>query len=42
MSNLISARLEMVLVSLQDSCTVCAKRNIALKIILDTPNGTPR
>jgi hypothetical protein len=31
MSNLISVRLETVLVSLQDSCTVCAKCNIALK-----------
>jgi hypothetical protein len=31
-----------VLVSVQDRCTVCAERTIALEIILDTPDGTPR
>ena len=34
--------LEMVLVLMQDGCTVCAKRTIGLDIILDAPNGTPR
>jgi hypothetical protein len=31
-----------VLVSVQDRCMVCAKCTIALEIILDAPNGTPR
>jgi hypothetical protein len=31
-----------VLVSMQDRCTVCAKRTIGSEIILDAPNGTPR
>ena len=42
MSNLISIRLEMVLVSEQDRCTVCAKHTIGLEIVLDAPDGTPR
>jgi hypothetical protein len=29
-------------VSVQDRCTVCAKRTIGSEIILDTPDGTPR
>jgi hypothetical protein len=33
---------EMVLASVQDSYTVCAKRTITSEIILDTPDGTPR
>ena len=37
MSNLILVRLEMVLVSVQDSCMVCAKRTIGPEIILDAP-----
>ena len=37
-----SIRLEMVLVLVQDRCTVCVKRTIATDIILDTPDGTPR
>ena len=41
MSNLISIHLEMVLLSVQDMCTVCAKRTIGSKILLDTRNGTP-
>jgi hypothetical protein len=32
MSNLVSVRLEMVLVSVQDRCTVCAKRTQAQKL----------
>ena len=33
---------ELVLVLVQDRCTVCAKRTIGSKIILDAPDGTPR
>ena len=42
MSNLISVHLEMVLVSMQDSCVVYAKRNIGSEIVSDAPDGTPR
>jgi hypothetical protein len=38
----ISVHLEIVLVSVQDRCTVCAKFAVALEIILDAPDGTPR
>jgi hypothetical protein len=34
--NLISDYLEIVLVSVQDRCTVCAERTMSSKIILDT------
>ena len=34
MSNHVSVRLEVVLVSVQDRCTVCAKRTIGLETIL--------
>ena len=37
-----SVRLEMVLVLMEDWCTVCAKRTIGTYIILDAPDGTPR
>ena len=37
-----SIRLEMVLVLVQDRCTVCAKRTIGSDIVLDAPDGTPR
>ena len=37
-----SVRLEMVLVLVQDRCTVCAKRTIGSEIVLDTPDGTSR
>ena len=41
-----SVRLEMVLVLLlvlvQDRCTVCSKRTIGSDIVKDTPDGTPR
>ena len=30
-------RLEMVFVSVQDRCTVCAKRTIGLDVVLNTP-----
>jgi hypothetical protein len=42
MWNLVSVRLEMVLVLVQDRCIVCAKRNIGSEIVLDAPDGTPR
>jgi hypothetical protein len=38
--------LEMVLIlmlaSMQDRCTVCAKRTIGLEIVLNALDGTPR
>jgi hypothetical protein len=34
--------LEIVLVSVQDRSIICAKRTIALEIILHAPDGTPR
>ena len=37
-----SVRLEMVLVLMEDWCTVCAKRTIGTDIVLDAPYGTPR
>ena len=37
-----SVHLEIVLVLVQDRCTVCAKRTIGSDIILDAPDGTPR
>jgi hypothetical protein len=37
MSNLISVRFDMVLVSVKDRCTVCAKCIIGSGIILDAP-----
>jgi hypothetical protein len=41
MSNLVLVRLEMVLASVQDRCTVCAKRTIWPEIVLDAPDATP-
>ena len=40
--NLVSVRLEIVLVSVQDRCVIFAKRTIGSEIILDAPDGTPR
>ena len=37
-----SVRLEMVLVLVQDWCTVCAKRTIGSENVLDAPDATPR
>ena len=37
-----SVRLEMVLVLVQDRCTVCAKRTIGSDTVLYAPDGTPR
>ena len=42
MSNHVLVRLEIVLVSVQDRCTVGAEHTIGLEIILDAPDGTPR
>ena len=40
MWNLVSDRLDLVLVSVQDWCMVCARRTIGSEIILDAPDGT--
>ena len=37
-----SVRLEMVLVLVQDRCTVCDERSIGSGTILDAPDGTRR
>jgi hypothetical protein len=40
--NLILVHLEIVLILMQDWCTVCAERTIGSEIILDAPDGSPR
>jgi hypothetical protein len=40
--NFVSVRLEIMLVSVQDRCTVCTKHTIGSEVILDTPDGIPR
>jgi hypothetical protein len=40
--NLVLVHLVTVLVSVQDRCTVCAKRTIGSEIVLNAPDGTPR
>jgi hypothetical protein len=40
--NLLSVRLETVLVLVQYRCTVSAERTIGLEIVLDAPDDTPR
>jgi len=42
MWNLVSIRLEIVLVLVQDRCMICAERTKGSEIILDAPDGTPR
>jgi hypothetical protein len=42
MWHLISIHLDIVSVSVQDRCMVCAKRTIGLEIVLDVPIGTAR
>jgi hypothetical protein len=37
-----SVRLEIVLLLMQDWCTVCVKRTVGLEIVLEAPDGTPR
>jgi hypothetical protein len=34
--------LEIVLLLIYDSCTVCIERTIGLEIVLEAPDGTPR
>jgi hypothetical protein len=36
-----SVCLEIVLILMEDRCTVCAKHTIGIEIVLDAPNGTP-
>jgi hypothetical protein len=38
---LVSVHLEIVLVSAQERCTVCAERTIGMEIILGATDGTP-
>jgi hypothetical protein len=42
MWNLISVRLETMLVSVQYRCIVCAEHTIGSEIVLDAPDDTPR
>jgi hypothetical protein len=42
MWNLVSVRLETMLVSVQYRCMVCVERTIGSEIILDAPGDTPR
>jgi hypothetical protein len=42
MWNLVSVHLEIVLVSVQYWCMVCAERTFDSEIVLDVPNDTPR
>jgi hypothetical protein len=42
MWNLVSVRLETVLVSVQDTCPVCVKRTLGSEIDLDALDDTPR
>jgi hypothetical protein len=42
MWNLVSVRLETMLVLVQYRCTVCAERSIGSEIVLDAPDDTPR
>jgi hypothetical protein len=39
---LMSFHLEIVLILMQDRCTVCTKCTMGSDIILDAPDGTPR
>jgi hypothetical protein len=39
---LVLVRLEIVLISVQDRCMVCAEHTIGLEIVLDAPDRTPR
>jgi hypothetical protein len=34
--------LEIVLLLMQDWCTVCVERNVGSKIVLEAPDGTTR
>jgi hypothetical protein len=39
---LVSVYLEIVSILMQDRCMVCAEHTIGSKIVLDTPDRTPR
>jgi hypothetical protein len=39
---LVSVRFEIVLILIEDRCTVYAEHTISLEIILDAPDRTPR
>jgi hypothetical protein len=41
-SNFVLVRLETVLVSVQDRCTVSTEHTIGIEVILDAHDGTPR
>jgi hypothetical protein len=34
--------LEIVLILMQDGCTVCVEHSVGSEIVLDAPDGTPR
>jgi hypothetical protein len=40
--NLVLVHLEILYVSVQDRCMVCAKHIMGSEIVLDTPDGTPQ
>jgi hypothetical protein len=42
MLNLVLVRLDTVLVSVEDRCTVCTEQTIGIEIVLDALDGTPR
>jgi hypothetical protein len=42
MYKLVSVCLEIVLITMLDRCTVCAKCTMGVEIVLGTPDGTPR
>jgi hypothetical protein len=37
-----SVRLEIVLILIEDGCTVCVERTVGSEIIMDAPDETPR
>jgi hypothetical protein len=37
-----SVRLEIVLLLMQDWCTVCVEHTVGSEIVLEAPDGTPR
>jgi len=39
---LVSVRFEIVLISMQDRCTICADGAIVSEVMLGAPDGTPR
>jgi hypothetical protein len=42
MWNRVLVHLEMVLVSVQDRCMVCARHTVGSEIVLDAPDSIPR